>query len=67
MVVIALNDCLTLPRWRILGEGKMKMLQVGPGHGYMLTVEGFNRTLSTLGDAMTDIYDGMNGMKFSAK
>jgi len=41
--------------------------EVGPGHGYKLTVEGFNRTLSTLGDAMTDINDGMNGMKFSAK
>ena len=45
----------------------MTMLQVGPGCGYMLTVEGFNRTLSTLGDAVTNINDGMNGMKFSTK
>jgi len=41
--------------------------EVGPGHGYMLTVAGFNRALSTLGDSMTDIGDGMNGVKFSTK
>merc|ERR1712126_272106 len=42
-------------------------IEVGPGCGYTLTVEGFNRSVSTLGDCMTDIYDGMNGMKFSTK
>ena len=48
---------------RPLGEGKMILLQVGPGHGYMLTVAGFNRALSTLGDSMYDL----NGVKFSTK
>ena len=45
------------------------MLQVGPGCGYVLTVGGFNRNLSTLGDAMTAIDSGYthNGMKFSTK
>ena len=41
----------------------MTILQVGPGNDYMLTVEGFNYYLSTLGDSMK----GNNGMKFSTK
>ena len=45
------------------------MLQVGPGDDYMLTVVGFNETLSTLGDSMiTNISSAnLNGMKFSTK
>ena len=40
------------------------MMQVGPEDGqYVLTVEGFNDALSTLGDSMKT----HNGMKFSAK
>jgi len=42
--------------------------EVGPGCGYMLTVAGFSRTLSTLGDAMAAPSDSShNGMKFSTK
>ena len=41
----------------------MMMIQVGPGDGYVLTVGGFNKALSTLGDSMA--YH--NGMKFSTK
>ena len=37
--------------------------QVGPGENYVVTVESFNETLSTLGDSMGYI----NGMKFSTK
>ena len=33
----------------------------------MLTVEGFNDALSTLGDSMTSRYANLNGMKFSTK
>ena len=40
-----------------------KLLQVGPGDDYMLTVGGFNDAKSTLGDSM----DYSNGMKFSTK
>ena len=45
------------------------ILQVGPGGwsffdaGYVLTIGGFNESLSTLGDSMS--YD--SGMKFSTK
>jgi len=38
--------------------------KVGPGKNYMVTVESFNDTLSTLGDSMTQRH---NGMKFSTK
>ena len=41
----------------------MMMIQVGPGDDYVLTVEGFNDALSTLGDSMT--YN--NGMKSTTK
>ena len=41
----------------------MMMMQVGPGDGYVLTVGGFNKALSTLGDSMA--YH--NGMKFTTK
>jgi len=37
--------------------------KVGPGKNYMVTVESFNDTLSTLGDSMRH----HNGMKFSTK
>ena len=39
------------------------MTQVGPGEDYVLTVESFNDTLSTLGNSM-GIH---NGQKFSTK
>ena len=39
------------------------MTQVGPGDNYVVAVESFNDTLSTLGDSMA--YH--NGMKFSTK
>ena len=39
------------------------MAQVGPGDNYVVAVESFNDTLSTLGDSMA--YH--NGMKFSTK
>ena len=45
----------------------MMMMQVGPGDDYMLTVEGFNKALSTLGDSMTSGSWNLNGMKFSTK
>merc|ERR1712130_420175 len=47
----------------------LMMWQVGPGDDYMLTVVGFNNTLSTLGDSMiTNISSAnLNGMKFSTK
>ena len=47
----------------------MMMFQVGPGDGYVLTVGGFNKALSTLGDSMTnpDGNGNTNGMKFSTK
>ena len=46
-----------------------KMLQVGPGDDYTLTVGGFNDALSTLGDSMitNNSYWNLNGMKFSTK
>ena len=60
--------CLERLSVHFLGEGIIMMLQVGPGCGYMLTVAGFNRTLSTLGDAMAAPSDSShNGMKFSTK
>ena len=47
------------------------MIQVGPEDGqYVLTVEGFNNTLSTLGDSLENpsgVNGKHNGMKFSAK
>ena len=45
------------------------MWQVGPGDDYLLTVVGFNDTLSTLGDSMITTYShaNLNGMKFSTK
>ena len=39
------------------------MTQVGPGNDYVVTVESFNDTLSTLGDSM----GYHNGMKFSTR
>ena len=41
----------------------MMILQVGPGDDYVLTVEGFNNNLSTLGDSMIT----SNGMSFSTR
>ena len=41
----------------------MMILQVGPGEDYVLTVEGFNDALSTLGDSM----GANNGMRFSTR
>jgi len=43
--------------------------EVGPGDGYVLTVGGFNDTLSTLGDSMSRPggAGSANGMKFSTK
>ena len=47
------------------------LIQVGPEEGqYVLTVEGFNNTISTLGDSFNkpgDTHGKHNGMKFSAK
>ena len=44
------------------------MIQVGPEEGqYVLTVEGFNDALSTLGDSLENSSSKLNGMKFSAK
>ena len=47
------------------------LLQVGPGDDYVLTVDGFNDTLSTLGDSMitsnSDSNWNLNGMMFSTK
>ena len=45
------------------------MMQVGPGDNYVLTIEGFNDALSTLGDSMISSYSfvNLNGMKFSTK
>ena len=59
---------------QIMIEMITDLIQVGPEEGqYVLTVEGFNDTLSTLGDALENS-DGThwehgkhNGMKFSAK
>ena len=43
--------------------------QVGPGDDYVLTVGGFNTTLSTLKDMNNDghVSWNANGMKFSTK
>ena len=56
-------------RLKILAIMMIMMLQVGPGDDYVLTVVGFNDTLSTLGDSMiTNISSAnLNGMKFSTK
>ena len=46
------------------------LIQVGPEEGqYVLTVEGFNDALSTLGDSLENSSSSgkLNGMKFSAK
>ena len=44
------------------------MTKVGPGEDYVLTVESYNPTLSTLGDAMTNgSPQSHNGMKFTTK
>ena len=48
----------------------MMLLQVGPGDDYVLTVEGFNDNLSTLGDSMirgSDRIWNLNGMRFTTK
>ena len=46
----------------------IEMIQVGPEDGqYVLTVEGFNDALSTLGDSLENSGNKHNGMKFSAK
>ena len=43
-------------------------MQVGPGDGYVLTVGGFNKALSTLGDSLArGDAESANGMKFSTK
>ena len=43
-------------------------MQVGPGDGYVLTVGGFNKALSTLGDSLARSGLGSaNGMKFTTK
>ena len=43
-------------------------MQVGPGDGYVLTVGGFNKALSTLGDSLVGRGRGSaNGMKFTTK
>lgn len=45
--------------------------QVGPGDDYVLTLEGFNDYLSTLGDSMTETSvsgaNNLNGMRFSTR
>ena len=40
--------------------------QVGPGDDYVLTLEGFNNSTSTLGDTLLG-GENINGMKFSAR
>ena len=45
----------------------MMLLQVGPGDDYTLTVEGFNDTLSTLGDSMTQYGSSLSGVRFTTK
>ena len=56
---------------QIMIEMKTDLIQVGPEEGqYVLTVEGFNTTLSTLGDSLENprgVNGKHNGMKFSAK
>ena len=53
---------------QIIIEMITDMIQVGPEEGqYVLTVEGFNDTLSTLGDSLENPSGNHNGMKFSAK
>ena len=49
---------------QIMIEMITDLIQVGPEEGqYVLTVEGFNDALSTLGDSL----ENHNGMKFSTK
>ena len=45
------------------------LFQVGPGDDYVLTVEGFNDNLSTLGDSMITPWSdyNLNGMRFSTR
>ena len=52
-------------RWTIT----MMIMQVGPGDDYVLTVEGFNDNLSTLGDSMitNNSWTNLNGMRFSTR
>ena len=46
----------------------IEMIQVGPEDGqYVLTVEGFNDALSTLGDSLENSSSKLNGMKFSTE
>ena len=56
---------------QIMIEMITDLIQVGPEEGqYVLTVEGFNDTLSTLGDSLENPNSSggkHNGMKFSAK
>ena len=44
-------------------------MQVGSGDGYMVTVEGFNDSSSTLGDSLItgNVNLNINGMKFTTK
>ena len=58
---LIMNDDQVIDLYKIMML--MMMMQVGPGDGYVLTVGGFNKALSTLGDSMA--YH--NGMKFSTK
>ena len=46
----------------------MMIMQVGPGDDYVLTVEGFNDNLSTLGDSMigNSVWN-LNGMRFTTR
>ena len=45
------------------------LVQVGPGDDYKLTINSFNSTLSTLGDAFLSSIaaHNLNGMKFSTR
>ena len=50
------------------GNIDLIMTQVGPGEDYVLTVESYNHTLSTLGDAMANgSPQSHNGMKFTTR
>ena len=55
--------------WTITIMMMLMLLQVGPGDDYVLTVGGFDTTLSTLKDMNNDghVSWNANGMKFSTK
>ena len=61
-----MNDDQVIDLYKIMML--MMMMQVGPGDDYVLTVGGFNKALSTLGDSMNSYRSvNLNGMKFSTK